>query len=750
MKTVLLLSVSFPPMPGGVSKSALDLSRMFVSFGYRVVVATGSRPEVAPSFPESNGIRVVGVFGCHDGYGPEDQSALAELVRETNPSVLVVNGHWADSPKLRFLKTFVKAFPIPVVFRSHGFNTSFRFCPDNPPFFGLFVPFRWMWRAFRWELFATRFHRCVYLGSQKGVFRNFDRFLASLFHPLTSADIPNTFPSLSATTAQRFFVREKGSTGPFFVVPAMAGEVKNQKGIIRAFRRLRDPSARLAFLMPGRNDYSVQCERMAADDKRISFHYGLPRNRIVDAIRDCDAVVLFSIQEQQPLALLEAMSCGKPWISPDLGNVKDLAGGIVVRRGDASSFLNALEELGDPVLREKLGGEGKARWDACYSPDVVFARWKALLSDIEDGGAEERSFSELLEDLLGPEKTWDPECIPFHEISDASRLVPSPRVSVVCTSYNHRNLLEQALQSVLDQRTSFPYEIVIGEDGSTDGSLDWLRTFQSLHPDVVRILTSDENIGLTGNTLRCLQAVRAPYVAFLESDDYWIDSGKLAKQVRMLDEHEDVGFIFSNAKVVRDDGTPFRPFYQKVKSGIASTSDNLVRDLLEGRLTIMTSSVMLRAESLRRLVRDCPEVYCRDRRTWDIQTWVGLASRCRWVFLPEFLAAYRLSESSVTRTPDHMKRLRFISEIFSIDTELNRLFNDGDPATARAIKNAGTRGVLWSAYASGRRDVVSVAAGLRRRLRLGNRFSENVLIAAARFRFPPLLTRCILKVGGWF
>lgn len=119
-----------------------------------------------------------------------------------------------------------------------------------------------------------------------------------------------------------------------------------------------------------------------------------------------------------------------------------------------------------------------------------------------------------------------------------------PMVSVCLMTYNQSSYIDEAIQSVLSQKTDFPVEIVVGDDGSTDGTYEILLKYQAKHASQVRILRSTPNLGsYTGNGrlnfIRNLKACRGKYVALLEGDDYWTEETKLQQQVDFLEENKD-------------------------------------------------------------------------------------------------------------------------------------------------------------------------------------------------------------------
>ena len=126
--------------------------------------------------------------------------------------------------------------------------------------------------------------------------------------------------------------------------------------------------------------------------------------------------------------------------------------------------------------------------------------------------------------------------IPCNETSDVARLCKSPVVSVVMITYNHEPYIRQAIDSILCQKTDFEFELVIGEDCSTDKTREICFEYQNLHPEKVRVLWSSRNLNSIGlsNEQRTISHCRGEYLAFCEGDDYWTDSQKLQKQVDLI------------------------------------------------------------------------------------------------------------------------------------------------------------------------------------------------------------------------
>ena len=129
------------------------------------------------------------------------------------------------------------------------------------------------------------------------------------------------------------------------------------------------------------------------------------------------------------------------------------------------------------------------------------------------------------------------------------------KVSVFMMTYNHETFIGQAIESVLAQETPFDWELVVGEDCSTDGTRAVVQEYCARFPDKIRLLPGDRRIGQMPNFARTIKACRGEYIAKLEGDDYWTDPKKMEKQVQFLDAHPDTVLHYMNA-VAFDDGHP--------------------------------------------------------------------------------------------------------------------------------------------------------------------------------------------------
>ena len=113
------------------------------------------------------------------------------------------------------------------------------------------------------------------------------------------------------------------------------------------------------------------------------------------------------------------------------------------------------------------------------------------------------------------------------------------QVSVICVNYNHEKYIREALDSILMQKTNFVFEILVGEDCSTDGTRAILKEYEIRYPEQFCIFYRKKNLGATVNEYELLQEAEGKYIAALELDDIWTDSEKLQKQYNFMETHSE-------------------------------------------------------------------------------------------------------------------------------------------------------------------------------------------------------------------
>lgn len=123
-------------------------------------------------------------------------------------------------------------------------------------------------------------------------------------------------------------------------------------------------------------------------------------------------------------------------------------------------------------------------------------------------------------------------------------------LSICSITYNQSSFVRETLNGFIKQNIAHPYEIVIADDASTDGTQEILREFEKMYPDKVRLILQPVNIGVTKNFKCAIEACKGKYVALCEGDDYWTDPLKLSKQIQVLESDPSIAISFHRTRIV--------------------------------------------------------------------------------------------------------------------------------------------------------------------------------------------------------
>lgn len=122
----------------------------------------------------------------------------------------------------------------------------------------------------------------------------------------------------------------------------------------------------------------------------------------------------------------------------------------------------------------------------------------------------------------------------------------APLVSVLVTPYNQKDYIRQTLDSILMQKCRFNFEVVIGEDCSTDGTREICLEYASAYPDKIVLCLNERNKGLLNNYFDVFLKANGTYIADCGGDDYWLTDSKLQEQVDLLEAHPEVSLVAGN------------------------------------------------------------------------------------------------------------------------------------------------------------------------------------------------------------
>ncbi|HEX5447572.1 MAG TPA: glycosyltransferase [Pirellulales bacterium] len=296
------------------------------------------------------------------------------------------------------------------------------------------------------------------------------------------------------------------------------------------------------------------------------------------------------------------------------------------------------------------------------------------------------------------------------------------KISVAVVTYNHEPYIRQALDSVFAQQTSHDYEVVIGDDRSTDDTHRIVQEYAGRQRDRVQLLLHEQNLGCTRNAQRTINACRGEYLALIDGDDYWTDPLKLQRQADYLDAHPTCALSFHQVAALDEQGQHdwlLVPDDQPGRCDMAA----LLADAM-----VPTGSMMMR----RRCLSPLPDWFGRAYPP-DLALKALCADQGTLDYLEQTMSVYRQHGGSWTSTGQE-QRLQAMIGVYGM---LQRHFGG---RYRRWLRRAMAKQHLALAVEAEKRGDPGLA---RRRLfralaiaPLGKRFAEGQWRTAARLLFP--------------
>lgn len=222
-------------------------------------------------------------------------------------------------------------------------------------------------------------------------------------------------------------------------------------------------------------------------------------------------------------------------------------------------------------------------------------------------------------------------------------MIKEPLLSIVCTTYNHARFIRDALDGFVMQKTNFPFEILINDDASTDGTADIVREYESKYPDLFRCVYQAENQWGKKSPWKDIlfPMVRGKYVALNEGDDYWTDENKIQKQVDFMESHPDFSICFHPVIMHWDDHCESDSIFPSTEERFGK--DVLTLDDLLKSNFIHTNSVMYRW----RFHKDSLDLFPDGIFPGDWYLHLLHAQVGKIGFLPDVMSVYRRNQGGV-------------------------------------------------------------------------------------------------------
>lgn len=213
------------------------------------------------------------------------------------------------------------------------------------------------------------------------------------------------------------------------------------------------------------------------------------------------------------------------------------------------------------------------------------------------------------------------------------------KVSIICTNYNKEAWIEEAIQSFLNQKCNFDYEIILVDDASSDHSPQIIEHYAKQFPEKIKAVFHQENLGITKTWIEVCKLAQGDYIARCDGDDYWIDEYKLQKQVEILDKSETSSWSCSDFDIISESGELRHK--EAIKNGIIRKMSSF-EEMLAFRGMTMSSTWLVE----RKLMLKVNEAITPDAVDDTFCLQLELFMKTELTFLPEATTVYRLHEGS--------------------------------------------------------------------------------------------------------
>lgn len=282
-------------------------------------------------------------------------------------------------------------------------------------------------------------------------------------------------------------------------------------------------------------------------------------------------------------------------------------------------------------------------------------------------------------------------------------------VSVIVCTYNQENWIRQTLDSILAQETEYPFEVIIGEDHGTDGTraicqeyvekvkggkrkVESGRGLQS-----IRLLPSNENLGVTANWIHCVQAGSGKYIMGCAGDDWWHNPKKIQLQVDFMEGHPECVLCHTELDEYYEHSHTYKKNINSARE-IVPPEGRIQQEILRGKDKIGAVTMCIRRETFEKYV-PANEFARRRFPREDWPTQLVLAAHGDILYIPESTATYRVGQESITRTSNYEKIIACAQKDKEMTEYLYSLFPEWGPfEDGSFFDNIGYHHAMMAAY----------------------------------------------------
>lgn len=243
-------------------------------------------------------------------------------------------------------------------------------------------------------------------------------------------------------------------------------------------------------------------------------------------------------------------------------------------------------------------------------------------------------------------------------------------VSVIVCTYNQKQTIGRTLDAILSQRSPLPFEVIIGDDGSADGTADVCKTYAEQYPDKVRLFAWPENRGVLDNYYSCVREARGEYIMECGGDDEWCQ-GRMELCLSVMKHHPEVVQVFTDVYFRSARTGEVQPSGRAILQPGVTKGAEMLRILFRQKASEMTSFAMTRRSAMIEVMNQYPQFFtgraypCEDKQLKTL-----IATKGDVFFIPECTYYYDIDSPSITHTPNQTRKFYYAADMIRLNHDL--------------------------------------------------------------------------------
>lgn len=243
-------------------------------------------------------------------------------------------------------------------------------------------------------------------------------------------------------------------------------------------------------------------------------------------------------------------------------------------------------------------------------------------------------------------------------------------VSVIVCTYNQERTIARTLDAILSQRSSLPFEVIIGDDGSADGTVDVCRSYAEQYPDKVRLFAWPENRGVLDNYYSCVREARGEYIMECGGDDEWCQ-GRMELCLSVMEQHPEVVQVFTDVYFRSALTGEVQPSGRAMLQPGVTKGEEMLRIQFRQKASQMTSFAMTRRSAMIEVMNEYPQFFsgraypCEDKQLKTL-----IATKGDVFFTPECTYYYDVDSPSITHTPNQTRKFYYAADMIRLNHDL--------------------------------------------------------------------------------